>query len=139
MPDKTQASAQVIDPVAPKNQPSHLAVKCAVAIANYCLTRFPCDQPPHPMLDVPCFAEEIQRCMDEATTIARECKRELEKADAQLTLVLALTDTRSEAFLKAFPPNSVEAVMSPGTGAMPVPGWRVVEKIREALLGKMSE
>ena len=41
-----------INPALPKNPPCHLAVECAVSIANYCLTRFPCDTPPHPMLDV---------------------------------------------------------------------------------------
>ena len=46
--------------------PCNLAVECATSIANYCSTRFPCDTPPHPMLDVPYFTEKVQRCIDEA-------------------------------------------------------------------------
>lgn len=52
--------------LAENERPCRSAVECATAIANYCLTRFPCDSPPHPMLDVPWFAEKIQQCIDEA-------------------------------------------------------------------------
>lgn len=73
-----------IDPAMPKNPPSHLAVECAVSIANYCLTRFPCDAPPHPMLDVPWFAEKVQRCIDEATTIGLNLAKSLKEAELEI-------------------------------------------------------
>ena len=107
-----------------KNPPCHLAAECAKSIANYCLTRFPCDQPPHPLLDVPWFAEKVQLCIDEATTIGLELER-------RIALALALTDTGSEEFRKAFPPRSAGESLNPREM---VSGWRVVEKIREALL-----
>lgn len=120
-----------VDPALPKNPPCLLAAECAIAIAEYCLTRFPCDQPPHQMIDVPYFAEKVQRCIDEATTIGLGLKRELQKADETLTVALALTDTGSTEFRKAFPPQSAGESLNPREM---VPGWRVVEKIREVLL-----
>lgn len=123
-----------IDPAMPKNPPCHLAVECAIAIANYCLTRFPCDTPPHPMLDVPWFAEQVQKCIDEATTIGLAMEKSLEKADAQLTKALALTDTGSDEFRKAFPPRNAAEGQCQEIHQESVLGWRVVEKIREILL-----
>lgn len=56
------------------------------------------------------------------------------ESDAQQKLVraLALTDTGSREFLEAFPPRSAGERTSPQDV---VAGWRVVEKIREVLLG----
>lgn len=48
--------------------PSNLAFECADSIMNYCLTRFPCDTPPHPMLDRPWFAEKVQLAIEACTT-----------------------------------------------------------------------
>lgn len=45
---------------------------------------------------------------------------------------LALTDTGSDEFRKAFPPKCAGDSYFPRES---VPGWRVVEKIREVLLG----
>jgi hypothetical protein len=73
-----------VDSVIPKNPPSLLAVECATSIANYCLTRFPCDTPPHPMLDIPWFAEKVQRCIDEATTIGLLLKQSLQDAEQEI-------------------------------------------------------
>lgn len=73
---------RVVDPA--KSAPCHLAVECAIAIANYCLTRFPCDTPPHLMLDVPWFAEKVQKCIDEAATIGRNLAKSLILADAEI-------------------------------------------------------
>lgn len=42
------------------------AMAAARSIANYCLTRFPTDTPPHDMLDVPWFAEAVQKAIDRA-------------------------------------------------------------------------
>ena len=53
------------------------AMAAAQSIANYCLTRFPCDTPPHPMLDVPWFAEKVQKAIDEA---GRQETKQLEAA-----------------------------------------------------------
>jgi hypothetical protein len=48
---------------------------------------------------------------------------------------LALTDTGSQEFSKAFPPRSAGEAINPREI---VPGWRVVEKIREVLLGEIQ-
>ena len=133
MPD-TPTPRSEVDPAMPKNPPCHLAVECAVGIANYCMTRFPCDTPPHPMLDVPWFAEQVQKCIDEATTIGLNMKRQLKKADRQLTLALALTDPGSPEFKGAFPPQNAAEWQCQQIHQESIPGWRVVEKIREALL-----
>lgn len=42
------------------------ALEAARSIANYCLSRFPCDTPPNEMLDVPWFAEKVQAAIDAA-------------------------------------------------------------------------
>jgi len=115
----------------PKNRPCYLAVECARSIAEYCLTRFPCEQGPHPMLDIPWFAEKVQACIDEATTIGLALKKSLEEADAALTAALALTDTGSAEFRQIFPAKSVGDAVNPRET---VPGWRVVERIREILI-----
>lgn len=47
---------------------SHHALAAARSIANYCKTRFPCDMPPHELIDVPWFAEKIQKAIDAALT-----------------------------------------------------------------------
>jgi hypothetical protein len=44
------------------------------------------------MLDVPWFAEKVQRCIDEATTIGLNLKSSLEAADAELFRVEADRD-----------------------------------------------
>lgn len=78
-------SRRIIDPAMPKNRPCHLAVECAMTIAEYCTGRFPSEQPPHPMLDVPYFAEKVQRCIDDATTIGLDLKRSLEDTIDRMT------------------------------------------------------
>ncbi len=55
----------------------------------------------------------------------------LEEANSKLTVALALTDTGSTEFRNAFPPKSSGEALYPRAV---VPGWRVVEKIRELLL-----
>ena len=107
-----------------KNVPCDAAVECAKSIANYCTTRFPTDTPPHPIVDVPWFAEKVQACIDEAAATVLVLQRRLERA-------ILLTDTGSDEFKKAFPPKSAGDSYFP-RGA--VTGWRVVEKIREVLL-----
>ena len=55
----------------------------------------------------------------------------LAENEAKIARALALTDTGSKEFREAFPPRSA------GEGLNPleiVPGWRVVERIREAIL-----
>lgn len=47
-------------------------------------------------------------------------------AAKKIHMVLALTDTGSEEFKKAFPPTSYDGILPPG--------WRVMGKIREILL-----
>ena len=47
---KRPREVDTAEPIRKPSVPCHLAVECAVGIANYCLTRFPCDTPPHPML-----------------------------------------------------------------------------------------
>ena len=81
---------------------------------------------------MPHFAEKVQRCIDEATGIGLGLKRELEKADARIKAALALTDTGSDAFRATFPARSAGDVYD---RRKVVPGWRVVEKIREVLMG----
>lgn len=56
----------------------------------------------------------------------------MEESNAKLAKVAAMTDTGSEEFRKAFPPKSAGEAIEPREL---VPGWRVVEKIREILLG----
>ncbi len=123
-----------VDPREP-SIPSNLAVECAVSIANYCLTRFPCDTPPHPMLDVPWFAEKVQRCIEEACRIGLDLKASLKKADASIRLALALTDPGSREFKSAFPPKNAAEGQCQEIHQESVPGWRVVEAIRAALVG----
>lgn len=55
----------------------------------------------------------------------------LREAEGRLDMAVALTDTGSDEFRKAFPPRAAGDMVSPREV---VPGWRVVEKIREALL-----
>ena len=50
------------------NPPSILAHEAAISIGHYCSTRFQVagtDQDVHPMLDIPWFAEAIQKAIDE--------------------------------------------------------------------------
>lgn len=53
-------------------------------------------------------------------------------AEARLSKAAALTDTGSAEFRQAFPPKSAGEALAPREM---VPGWRVVEKIRETLIG----
>ena len=55
-----------------------------------------------------------------------------ERDQARLTLVLALTDTGSDVFREAFP---VAPVCWSDHERANVAGWRVVDKIRQVLLG----
>ena len=57
---------------------------------------------------------------------------ELARLRARLAAALALTDTGSPEFREAFPPTSAGAALAPREH---VPGWRVVDAIRSALLG----
>ncbi len=56
---------------------------------------------------------------------------DLQYALSLLTDVLALTDTGSLLFRTTFPPKSAGEAIYPQEI---VPGWRIVEKIREVLL-----
>ncbi len=56
----------------------------------------------------------------------------LEEANRKLAAALALTDTGSAEFRKAFPATFAAAALFPCDH---VPGWRVVEAIREILNG----
>jgi hypothetical protein len=56
---------------------SPVAKAAARSIANYCSTRFPTSEPPDDMLDVPWFAEKVQKAIDEAVAdLAGELSRE---------------------------------------------------------------
>jgi hypothetical protein len=115
--------------------PSNLAVECAAQIANYCLTRFPCDSPPHPMLDIPWFAEKVQRCIDDACRIGLDLKQQLEKADAEIGRLraenagLLAACSRSLVFLENLRvPQTTEQA-----GAQIVLGIPVLESLRGAI------
>lgn len=58
-------------------RPTVFALQAAESIMNYCRTRFPCDTPPHPMLDLPWLAEKIQRAIDMAASTDKPCAAEL--------------------------------------------------------------
>lgn len=50
----------------PSVRPGPHAIAAARSIVGYCLTRFPCDTPPDPRLDLPWFAEKVQQAIDAA-------------------------------------------------------------------------
>jgi hypothetical protein len=67
-------------------RPSDAAVECARIIANYCTTRFPGDTPPSELLDVPWFAEKVQKYIDQAFEAGLQeasRRREQELTDAK--------------------------------------------------------
>jgi len=66
--------------------------------------------------------ERLRTELEGMEVILGDAEREVDRLKARLAAALALTDTGNPAFLDAFP--SREAV----------PGWRVVEQIRAALL-----
>jgi hypothetical protein len=84
-------------------------------------------------LRAPCASHERLRAeIDGMDALLKDDNAEVLRLRDRLDKVLALTDTGSAEFLAAFPPDSQRDVNEPRET---VPGWRVVEKLREVLLG----
>ena len=76
--------------------------------------------------------ERLRMELEGAGVLLEDAYRECERLRARLAAALALTDTGSPEFLAAFPPRSAGERFAPREI---VPGWRVVERVREALAG----
>ncbi len=81
-----------------------------------------------------CISHERLRAEVEGAEVLRgDAEREIAALKARLDKALALTDTGSAEFREAFPPDLQRDIDQPRET---VPGYRVVEKIREVLLGR---
>ena len=76
--------------------------------------------------------ERLRVQLEGVESILGEPEPETLRLRARLAAALALTDTGSPEFREAFPPGSAGAALAPREH---VPGWRVVDAIRSALLG----
>ncbi len=74
--------------------------------------------------------ERLRAELEGAEALLKEPDPEIARLKVKLAAALALTDTGSREFIAAFPPKCVGAAFFPKEI---VPGWRVVEKIREVL------
>ena len=109
-----------------------LALSEADVVRFYALPVYPAAEL-HKALRRLCESHERLRAeLAGAEAVLNEPESETLRLRARVAAALALTDTGSPEFLAAFPPRSAGDAAEPRAA---VAGWRVVEKIRAALLG----